>query len=252
MRTPIIAGNWKMHKLVSEAVEYVDRFAGLVDGVTYCEVVLAPTFTALRAVADRAAGTAIAVASQDVAPEPGQGAFTGEVSAEMLVDAGATTCIVGHSERRHLFGETNETVNRKVRAALAAGLRPIVCVGETLEERDSGDAEGVVEKQIRGSFEGLTASEVSRTITAYEPVWAIGTGRTATPEVAQEMHQSIRRVIAEMAGAEVADEMRILYGGSVKPENVADLMLQPDIDGGLVGGASLDPQVFAKIVRYQG
>jgi triosephosphate isomerase len=250
MRTPIIAGNWKMYKRRDEAVAYVDRFAPLVEGATHCEVVVAPVFTALHAVAERAKGSNVLVAAQDVAADPGEGAFTGEVSAEMLVDAGATLCIVGHSERRQYYGETDAGVNRKIRAALGAGLRPIVCVGELLEDRDSGRAEAVVEAHIRRSLEGLTASDLSRTITAYEPVWAIGTGRTATPEIAEQMHRFIRGLVAEMAGSDVAEGMPILYGGSVKPENVSELMQQPDIDGGLVGGASLDPESFARIVRY--
>jgi triosephosphate isomerase len=249
MRTPLIAGNWKMYKTIAEAVATADTLAALVEGVEDCEVLVAPVFTAIPAVADRLRGTAIFVAAQDVAAEPGQGAFTGEVSAEQLVDAGATHCIVGHSERRLYFGEIDASVNRKLRAALAAGLQPIACVGETLEERDADRAEAVVERQLRGAFEGLTASDLSRTITAYEPVWAIGTGRTATPETAQNMHHFLRGMIAEIAGAEVADRMRILYGGSAKPENVAELLRQPDIDGALVGGASLDAMIFATIVR---
>lgn len=251
MRTPLIAGNWKMYKTIGEAVATVDALAALVSDVTDREVLVAPVFTALRAVADRASGTNVLVAAQDVAAQPGQGAFTGEVSAEMLVDAGATHTIIGHSERRQYFGETDESVNRKLKAAVGAGLVPIVCVGETLDERDSGRAEAVVGRQIRGAFEGLTASDLSRTIAAYEPVWAIGTGRTATPETAEQMHRFIRNLVAESAGEELASQMRILYGGSVKPENAAELMRQPNIDGGLVGGASLDAEQFAKIVRYQ-
>jgi triosephosphate isomerase len=251
MRRPIIAGNWKMYKTIDEALAYVDRFAPLVEGVDECEVVIAPSFVALRAVAERAEGTTIGVAAQDVAAESGEGAYTGEVSAGMIADAKATLCIVGHSERRQYYGETDASVNRKIRAALDAGLRPIACVGETLSERDSEQAEAVVERQIRGAFEGLTASDLSRTITAYEPVWAIGTGRTATPEIAQQMHRFIRGLVADVSGSEVGERMPILYGGSVKPENVAELMLQPDIDGGLVGGASLDPESFARIVRFR-
>jgi triosephosphate isomerase len=249
MRTPVIAGNWKMYKTIAEAVETAGTLAPLVEGVEGCEVLVAPVFTAIRAVADRVRGTKILVAAQDVAAEPGQGAFTGEVSAELLADAGATHCIVGHSERRQYYGETDTSVNRKLKAALGAGLGPIACVGEMLDEREAGRTEAVVERQLRGAFEGLTASDLSRTITAYEPVWAIGTGRTATPETAQQMHQFIRAVIAEIAGAEVADRMRILYGGSAKPDNVAELLGQPDVDGGLVGGASLDAATFALIVR---
>jgi triosephosphate isomerase len=251
MRKPLIAGNWKMYKTIAQAVETTGALAERVAGVDHCEVLVAPTFVALEAVADRAAGTSVLVASQDVAAEQGEGAYTGEVSAMMVADAGATHAIIGHSERRQYYGETDTSVNRKIRAALAAGLTPIVCVGEMLEQRDADRAEEVVGGQIRGAFEGLTASDLVRIITAYEPVWAIGTGRTATPETAQEMHRFIRGIVAELGGAEVAEGMRILYGGSVKPDNVAELMRQPDIDGGLVGGASLDAESFAKVVRYQ-
>lgn len=250
-RKPFVAGNWKMHKTIGEAVATVDALLALVGDVDHAEVLVAPVFTAIPAVAERARGTNLLVAAQDVAAEPGEGAFTGEVSAGMLVDAGATHVIVGHSERRQYNGETDSGVNYKIRAAHGVNLVPIACVGETLEERDSGAAEEVVERQIRGAFEGLTASDLSRTITAYEPVWAIGTGRTATPETAQQMHRFIRDVVAEMVGEGVADRMRILYGGSVKPNNMAELMRQPDIDGGLVGGASLEAESFAKIVRFQ-
>jgi triosephosphate isomerase len=169
----------------------------------------------------------------------------------MVADAGAAYAIIGHSERRQYYGETDASVNKKVQASLAAGLTPIVCVGELLEEREAGRAEEVVGTQVRGAYGGLTAPDVSRTIIAYEPVWAIGTGRTATPETAEEMHEFIRRAVAEIAGKETADGLRILYGGSVKPDNIAQLMAQPDIDGALVGGASLEPESFARIVRYQ-
>jgi triosephosphate isomerase len=251
MRKPVIAGNWKMHKTIAEAVATAGALARHVEDVAHCEIVVAPAFTALRAVADRLAGTNVQVAGQDVAAEPKQGAYTGEVSADMLVDAGCLFAIIGHSERRQYYGETDATVSRKIRAAMAAGLTSIVCVGETLEERDAGRAAEVVTTQIRGAYEGLTASELARIMTAYEPVWAIGTGRTATPETAQEMHRLIRRTVAESANAEAADAMRILYGGSVKPDNIAELMGQPDIDGGLVGGASLEADSFARIVRYR-
>lgn len=240
-----------MHKTIAESVSAAGALARNVEDVTHCEIVVAPVFTALRAVADRLDGTNVRVSGQDVAAEPKQGAFTGEVSADMLVDAGCLYAIIGHSERRQYYGETDASVNRKVRAALGAGLVPIVCVGETLDERDAGRADEVVTVQIRGAFEGLTASELTRIMTAYEPVWAIGTGRTATPDTAQEMHRLIRKTVAEAGNAEVADAMRILYGGSVKPDNVAELMGQPDIDGGLVGGASLEAESFAKIVKYR-
>lgn len=251
MRTPVIAGNWKMFKTIGAAAATVEQLIPLVEGVNDCEILVAPTFPALRAVADAARGTNVRVAAQDVAAESGEGAFTGEVSAEMLADAGATYCIVGHSERRQYQKETDDLVNRKARTVLAAGLTPIICVGEMLDDRDGGRAEEVVGAQVRGSFQGLTAPEVIRTIAAYEPVWAIGTGRTATPEIAEQMHRFIREIIAEMVGQEAADGLRILYGGSVKPENASGLMEQPNIDGGLVGGASLKADDFAKIVRYQ-
>jgi triosephosphate isomerase len=251
MRKPVIAGNWKMHKTIAESVSVAGALARHVEGVSHCEIVVAPVFTALRAVADRLDGTNVRVSGQDVAAEPKQGAFTGEISADMLVDAGCLYVIIGHSERRQYYSETDTSVNRKIRAALGAGLVPIVCVGETLDERDSGLAEAIVTGQIRGAFEGLTASELARIMTAYEPVWAIGTGRTATPDTAQEMHRLIRKTVTEAANAEVAEAMRILYGGSVKPDNVAELMGQPDIDGGLVGGASLEAESFAKIVKYR-
>ena len=252
MRTPFIAGNWKMHKTIAESVATAAALAERVDGADHCEVLVAPVFTSLRAVADRLEGTNVLVGAQNVAAEVGQGAFTGEVSGMMLLDAGATHCIVGHSERRQYYGETNEVVHGKLRAAIEAGLVPIVCVGELLDERDAGRAEEVVEAQIRLAMGGLTALELSRTIAAYEPVWAIGTGRTATPETAQQMHRFIREIVGQVAGADVAEGMRVLYGGSVKPDNIAELMRQPDIDGALVGGASLEADSFAKIVRYQG
>jgi triosephosphate isomerase len=251
MRKPVIAGNWKMYKTIAEAVTTVGDLIERIEGVSHCEIVVAPPFTSLRAVAACAAGSVVGVASQDVSAEQKQGAYTGEVSAEMVADAGATWCIVGHSERRQYHGETDASVNRKVWAALAAGLTPIVCVGELLEDRDAGRAETVVATQLRGALAGLTAPDTSRTILAYEPVWAIGTGRTATPETAQEMHQFLRRAVAELVGAETAEELRVLYGGSVKPENIAQLMGQADIDGALVGGASLEAESFAKIVKYQ-
>jgi triosephosphate isomerase (TIM) len=251
MRKPVIAGNWKMYKTIAEAVATAGALARYVEDVSHCDIVVAPAFTALRAVADRLEGTSVRVSGQDVAAEPKPGAFTGEVSADMLVDAGCLLCIVGHSERRQYYGDTDALVNRKIRSAMAAGLVPIVCVGETLAERDSGRAGEVVTTQVRGVFEGLTASELTRIMTAYEPVWAIGTGRTATPDTAQEMHRLIRETVADVANADAADAMRILYGGSVKPDNIAELMRQPDIDGGLVGGASLEAESFAKIAKYR-
>src|SRR5712692_2571292 len=216
MRKPVIAGNWKMFK----------------------------------SVADRLEGSNIRVAAQNCAAEQKEGAFTGEVAAFMLRDAGCSQVIVGHSERRQYYFETDELVSRKTQAGLAAGLTVIVCVGETLEQRDQGNAERVVSEQLAGGLSGLTVSDLDRIIVAYEPVWAIGTGRTATPEQAQEMHAFIRRVFAEGHSPSAAESLRILYGGSVKPDNIAGLMKQPDIDGGLVGGASLNAESFAQIVNY--
>jgi triosephosphate isomerase (TIM) len=251
MRRPIIAGNWKMYKTIPEALEFVRVFKPLVVASTHCEVVIAPVFTALKSVADRLEGSNVGVAAQDVAAEPGPGPFTGEVSASMVKDAGAQWTIIGHSERRQYYGETDDSVNLKIRAAIGADLLAIVCVGERLEERDAGRAEQVVDTQLTRGMRNLTASDASRIIIAYEPVWAIGTGRTASPETAQQMHAFIRSRIGALFGHRVAVETRILYGGSVKPDNVAELMNQLDIDGGLVGGASLEPDSFARIVNYK-
>ena len=240
-----------MYKTISEALEFVQSFKPLVVASTHCEIVVAPPFTAIKALADRVEGSNIAVSGQNVAADLGPGAFTGEVSAAMLRDAGARYAIIGHSERRQYYGETDESVNRKIGTALASGLLPIVCVGERLDERDAGRAEAVVGEQLGGGLRNLTVADAARIIIAYEPVWAIGTGRTATPETAQQMHAFIRSRIREMFGEAVAAGLRILYGGSVKPENAADLMSEADIDGALVGGASLDAAGFARIVNYK-
>jgi len=250
MRTPLFAGNWKMFKTVHEAVAFAKEFKGVVKDVVGVDIVLAPPFTAVHAVAEAVRASNIAVAAQDVFWER-DGAFTGEVSAAMVREAGAEYVLVGHSERRRLFGETDVAVNRKLIAALAADLTPIVCVGESLAERESGKAESVVKTQLTGGLTGLTVSDMERIIIAYEPVWAIGTGKTATPEQAQEMHGFIRAVLAGTHGADTANATRILYGGSVKPENIAELMSQSDVDGALVGGASLEAESFAKIVNYK-
>lgn len=251
MRKPVIAGNWKMHKTLAQAVATALDLKPLVVNANHCEVILAPVFTAIKTLADRLEGSNIKVAGQDCAPVALHGAHTGEVAADMLQDVGATHVIVGHSERRQMYGDTNALVHAKTRAALDSGLTVIVCVGETLEERDSGHAENVVREQLAGSIGGLTAADLRSIIIAYEPVWAIGTGRTATPEQAQEMHAFIRRFFAHRYAPQTAEALRILYGGSVKPDNVAELMRQPDIDGALVGGASLKADVFAQIVHYQ-
>jgi triosephosphate isomerase len=214
-------------------------------------VIIAPVFTALKTVADRLEGSNIRIAGQDCSTEVEEGAHTGEVAAFMLKDAGASHVIIGHSERRQFYAESDLMVKKKCQAALTAGLTAIVCVGESLEQRDQGIAENVVSGQLNGGLSGLTASDLDRIIVAYEPVWAIGTGRTATPEQAQEMHAFIRRVFAERHSASAAEELRILYGGSVKPDNAAGLMEQADIDGALVGGASLKAESFAQIVNYR-
>ncbi|HKS30491.1 MAG TPA: triose-phosphate isomerase [Pyrinomonadaceae bacterium] len=250
MRKPVIAGNWKMYKSMAESVETVLALKPLVANANHCEVVIAPVFTALKTVADRLEGSNIRVAGQDCSTEMEFGAHTGEVTASQLKDVGCSHVIIGHSERRQFYCETDTFVSRKTQAALVAGLTVIMCVGETLEQRDEGNAEAVVSGQLEGGLSGLTASDMARIIIAYEPVWAIGTGRTATPEQAQEMHAFIRRVFAQRHSDEAAQGLRILYGGSVKPDNVAGLMLQADIDGALVGGASLKADSFAQIVNY--
>ena len=250
MRKPVIAGNWKMYKTVGESIATALALKPLVANANHCEVVIAPVFTALKSVADRLEGSNIRTAAQNCSAEQKEGAFTGEVAASMVRDAGCSHVIVGHSERRQYYFESDDIVSRKTQAGLAAGLMVIMCVGETLEHRDQGSAESVVRNQLAGGLSGLTASDLDRIIVAYEPVWAIGTGRTATPEQAQEMHAFIRRVFAERHSAAAADAIRVLYGGSVKPDNIAGLMKQSDIDGALVGGASLQAESFAEIVNY--
>ncbi len=251
MRKPVIAGNWKMYKMLGEAIETALALKSLVANANHCEIVIAPVFVHLKTIADRLEGSNIKVSAQDCAPEQKQGAQTGEVSAEMLGDVGASHVIIGHSERRQFYGETDETVNRKTKACLAANLTAIVCVGEILSEREAGNAETVVKTQLSGALDNLTVSDMERIIIAYEPVWAIGTGKVATPEQAQEMHGFIRQTIGETHGTEVAEAVRILYGGSVKPDNIAGLMQKNDIDGALVGGASLEAGSFAQIVNYK-
>jgi len=252
MRKPVIAGNWKMYKTVDQSVATALELKPLVANATHCNVVIAAVFTALKTIADRLEGSNIKVAAQNCATERSEGAFTGEVAAFMLRDAGCSHVIVGHSERRQYYLENDHLISRKAQAGIAAGLRVIVCIGETLEQRESGKAQDVVSEQLVGSLSGLTASDLDRIIVAYEPVWAIGTGRTATPEQAQEMHAFIRRVFAERHSGAAAEGLRILYGGSVKPDNISGLMKCSDIDGALVGGASLSAESFAKIVNYKG
>ncbi|HEV7646251.1 MAG TPA: triose-phosphate isomerase [Pyrinomonadaceae bacterium] len=251
MRKPVIAGNWKMYKLLSESVNIALALKPLVANANHVEVVIAPVFTAIKMVADRLEGSNVKVAAQDCAPEINQGAYTGEVGAEMIKDAGASHIIIGHSERRQFYGETDRTVNLKTRACLEYGLTAIVCVGESLAERESHQAESIVKTQLLGGLDGLTVADMERIIIAYEPVWAIGTGKTATPEQAQEMHALLRETLAGTHGSEIAGETRILYGGSVKPENIKTLMEREDVDGALVGGASLEAESFAAIVNYK-
>jgi len=251
MRKPVIAGNWKMYKTVGDSVATAVALKPLVANANHCEVVIAPVFTALKTVADRLEGSNIKLAAQNCSTETAEGAHTGEITAAMIRDVGAGYVIIGHSERRQFYSETDTMVRRKVQAAIGADLTAIVCVGESLAQRDQGIAEQVVSGQLSGGLSGLTVSDLDRIIVAYEPVWAIGTGRTATPEQAQEMHAFIRRVFAEGHSENAAQALRILYGGSVKPENISGLMAQPDIDGGLVGGASLAAESFAQIVNYK-
>jgi triosephosphate isomerase (TIM) len=249
MRRPVIAGNWKMYKTQADARAYFSALAPLVEGCVHCDIIVAPPFTALAAAVEAANGTPISIAAQDMHGEP-EGAFTGEVSAAMLVDVGCRAVIIAHSERRQFFGETDESANIKVKAALGAGLTSILCVGEMLAEREGGKTEAVLERQFSGGVAALTDAEFSRIILAYEPVWAIGTGRTATPEMAAEAHRFLRQQAAVTFTPERAAGLRILYGGSVKPDNIKGLMAQVEIDGALVGGASLNAEAFASIVNF--
>jgi triosephosphate isomerase (TIM) len=247
MRIPFLAANWKMYKTVYEAVVFTKEFRSVVRDAAGVEIVLAPPFTAIHAVAEAARHAAIGVAGQDLHWER-EGAFTGEVSAGMLKEAGAEYVILGHSERRRLFHDTDELVNRKLLAAIAAGLTPIVCVGETLEERERQETFAVLDRQLKAGLDSLTGDQIGALVLAYEPVWAIGTGRNATPAQAAESHGHIRSRLRQWFGGAAADHCHVIYGGSVKPDNIHELMLQPDVDGALVGGASLDVRAFADIV----
>jgi triosephosphate isomerase len=251
-RRPLIAGNWKMHKTHLEGVQLTQKLAWALssEDTDAVEVVVCPPFTALRSVGTLIEGDKlpIGLGAQDCHPEP-QGAFTGEVSAPMLAKLGCAYVIVGHSERRQHFGETDELVNRKAKAVLGAGMRPVVCVGETLEQREAGQTAAVVEGQVRGSLAGLPGAQVAGLVVAYEPVWAIGTGRAATADDAQETIALVRGTVADLAGRSAAEELRIQYGGSVKAGNAEELAAKPDVDGALVGGASLDADEFALIVK---
>jgi triosephosphate isomerase (TIM) len=247
-RRRVIAGNWKMYKNQKQTRAFFRAFKPLVAEVTDCDIVIAPPFTNIPAAVKAAKGTTIGISSQDVFWEK-EGAFTGQISAGMLVEAGCRYAIIGHSERRQFFGETNETVLKKTKATLAAGLTPIVCIGEMLADREAGNTEKVIEEQFKGSVGALTPEEFSRILIAYEPVWAIGTGRTATPEIAAAVHKFVRQCAVAQFSSSHASALRILYGGSVKPDNIQGLMAQEELDGALVGGASLDPNSFASLVK---
>ena len=247
-RRRVIAGNWKMYKNQAETRAFFAAFLPLVAGVKDCDIVVAPPFTNIPVAVEATKGTLIGISAQDVFWEK-EGAYTGQISTGMLVEAGCRYTIIGHSERRQFFGETNETVFKKTKAALAAGLTPIVCIGEMLADREAGHTERVCESQFLGSVGALTPEEFSRILVAYEPVWAIGTGKVATPDIAAAVHKFVRQCAAEKFSASHASALRILYGGSVKPDNIKGLMAQVELDGALVGGASLDPKSFASLVK---
>jgi triosephosphate isomerase len=250
MIKPLIAGNWKMNKTVSESLDFVRRLKAMLPKGLDRGVVIAPPFTALRSVAGETKGTVIRVAAQNLHWEK-KGAYTGEISAGMLLDCGCEYVIIGHSERRALFGETNADINRKIRAALQAGLKPIFCIGETLAERESGKTFPVLEGQLKEGLKNISFDDIRQAVIAYEPVWAIGTGRTASPEQAQEAHAFIRKIIETCFGEKVSSGLPILYGGSVHPGNIDSLMARPDVNGVLVGGASLEAESFARIITFK-
>jgi len=249
MRKPIIVGNWKMNKTVSEALDLVQDLIDRVGDVDNVDIGVGPPFTALHAVAEACSGTNVAVAAQNIFWED-SGAFTGEIAPGMLVEIGCKYAIIGHSERRTIMGETDEMVNKKIFAALKHNLTPIVCVGETLNQREQNQTFAVIETQVNAGLAGLSPDEAKKIVLAYEPIWAIGTGKTATPDQAQEVHAFIREKLVELFNSEVADTIRIQYGGSVKPDNIVDLMAQQDLDGALVGGASLKADSFANIIKF--
>ncbi|MFH1706643.1 MAG: triose-phosphate isomerase [Planctomycetota bacterium] len=251
MRTRFIAGNWKMYMTVTESVAFAAQLKKALAGAKGVEIGVFPTTVALKAVAEALKGSNIVVGAQNMHWED-QGAFTGEIAAGMIQDTGATHVLIGHSERRQYFGETDGTVNLKLSKALAKGLKPIVCVGENLNEREGGRAMDVVRNQITGGMKDLTPDDARKVVVAYEPVWAIGTGKTATPAIAQEMHAAIRKTLAGLFTPEIANVIRIQYGGSVKPDNVKELMSQADIDGALVGGASLKVDSFTALIKFEG
>ncbi len=251
MRTPLIAGNWKMHKTVEEAVQVARQLVGLVRGVTEVEVMIAPPYMALYPVSDAVKGSNVEVGAQNLFWEK-EGAYTGEISAPMIRTAGCRYGIIGHSERRQYFGETDETVNKRLKAALQEKLIPVMCVGESEEERERKETFSVLDKQVKDGLKDLFSDDLGSLVIAYEPVWAIGTGKTATSKQAQEVHLFLRSLLEKSFGNVLAQKVRILYGGSVKPANISELMGMPDLDGALVGGASLDAETFSEIVRYNG
>ena len=248
MRTPIIAGNWKMNMTITEALDLVKGIHFGLPQPGNVDVIVAPPFTAIERVSDFLKNSYITVAAQNMHFEE-SGAFTGEVSSRFIKEAGADYVIIGHSERRQYNSETDETVNKKIKSAFGHDLLPIICVGETLDERESNQIDAVIERQVRDGLSGITAEEAEKTVVAYEPVWAIGTGKTATPEEAEVVHLKIREILTDMFGTEVAKKMRILYGGSMKPSNCKELLNQPNIDGGLIGGASLKPEDFIELIK---
>ena len=250
MRKPLIAGNWKMHLNIAEAVDLAKGVVAAAEGCADREVMIAPPYTALAAVAQAVQGSPVLLAAQNVAWEA-QGAFTGEIAPPMLTDIGARMAVIGHSERRHIFLEDDAMINRRLRAALQFGLVPVLCLGEKLDEREAGRTFAVLERQLRGGLADVAGAEAARVVLAYEPVWAIGTGKTATTEQAQEAHAFLRKLLAEMYDKTLAETVRILYGGSVKPDNIDALMAQADIDGALVGGAALKIDSFKRIIRFQ-
>jgi triosephosphate isomerase len=251
MRKPLLAGNWKMFKTEAEAQAYAENLCSKVSDIKNREILICPPFVYIHLLTRVFVGSPVIVGAQNIFWED-EGAYTGEVSAPMLKSLGARFAIVGHSERRQYFSETDETVNKRLKACLKADLTPIVCVGETLKEREAGKTLSVVRTQLTGGLQGLAENDAHRIVIAYEPVWAIGTGKTATPEIAQNVHAAIRSLLGELIGLKKAGLIRILYGGSVKPDNIDALMAQGDIDGALVGGASLDAASFERIIRYRG
>lgn len=249
-RRPLIAGNWKMFKTPGEAAETAKQLVRHAGAVTDIDMMIAPTFIALAAVFAAIKNSPVALGAQNLYWE-NEGAYTGEISAPMLKSAGCQYCIIGHSERRQYFGETDETVNKKIKAAIKAGLQPVFCVGETEKEQESGQTLSILDKQIKKGLEGLVSAQLDSLIIAYEPIWAIGTGKTATDDQAQEVHRFIRSLVKDNFGRALSDSIRILYGGSVKPDNIASLMAMSDIDGALVGGASLSAESFSQIIKFK-